>query len=357
MQAQVRKSGTWGPLATQMRSGLEADELRNLRGDDLRLEDRRIGFHVTDLAGGDLILCNFAGLAGTGINQRLRTILELACTARGNHNVAKIAIELLLNTHGVSLQNYLGNSHRSGLGVDDSESQEHGSDSRFRVSLAAFFRLCDQLFVVASRRAVVAAHSLGGYDGCHFLDRAVENIVDQNIAIFAVILNLFTSLRKAKADNLFLHSTFRAATIAQPVGKNFRRWRHNKDADGVGHLFANLRRPLYIDVEEHIFPLCESVSERLARSAVVIAENVGVLKELAGIDHALKFFAADEMILAGFLFGAARRARGIGNGELKIIDQRPELVDERGFARTGRGRDKKQDACQNAGVLLCIRVP
>src|SRR5271166_1995966 len=64
------KIRTWGPLATQMRSGLEADELRNLRGDDLRLEDRRIGFHVTDLAGGDLILCNFAGLAGTGINQR-----------------------------------------------------------------------------------------------------------------------------------------------------------------------------------------------------------------------------------------------------------------------------------------------
>src|SRR5271165_738846 len=87
-----------------VRSGLQADELRNVGGDDFRLKYRCIGFDITDLAGGDFILCNFAGLAGTGINQRLRAILELAGAAGGNHNVAKIAIELLLNTHGVSLQ-------------------------------------------------------------------------------------------------------------------------------------------------------------------------------------------------------------------------------------------------------------
>ena len=37
-------------------------------------------------------------------------------------------------------------------------------------------------------------HSFGGDDGCHFLDRAVENIVDENIVIFAVILNLVPGL-------------------------------------------------------------------------------------------------------------------------------------------------------------------
>src|SRR5271165_2926065 len=105
LQGPDPKIRTWRtPDTMYVRSGLQADELWNVGGDDFRLKHRCIGLDVTDLAGGDFILCNFAGLAGTGINQRLRAILELAGAARGNHNVAKIAIELLLNTHGVSLQ-------------------------------------------------------------------------------------------------------------------------------------------------------------------------------------------------------------------------------------------------------------
>ena len=74
---------------------------------DFGLQDRSFGFDIADFAGGDFILRYFAGLSGTGSNQRLRTILKLTCAPCGNHHVAKIAIELLLNTHGLLLKKYI----------------------------------------------------------------------------------------------------------------------------------------------------------------------------------------------------------------------------------------------------------
>ena len=128
--------------------GLKAGELGDVGGGDFGLEDWGVCPDVADLSGCDFILGDLAGLAGTGIYQGLRTGLELACASCGDHYVAKIAIELLLDTHSVSPKVALAGSHRSSLGVDDSESLEHGFDACFRVSLTAFFRLCDQLFIV-----------------------------------------------------------------------------------------------------------------------------------------------------------------------------------------------------------------
>jgi len=81
------------------RLDLEAGELGDVGGGDFGLEDWGVSPDVADLAGCDFILGDFAGLAGTGIYQGLRTGLELACAACGDHYVAKIAIELLLDTH------------------------------------------------------------------------------------------------------------------------------------------------------------------------------------------------------------------------------------------------------------------
>jgi hypothetical protein len=79
-------------------------ELRDVGCSDLGFQDRRFFSNISDFARGDFVLRYSAGLSGTRGNQPLRTILKLTCTPCGNHYVAKIAIELLLNTHGLLLK-------------------------------------------------------------------------------------------------------------------------------------------------------------------------------------------------------------------------------------------------------------
>jgi hypothetical protein len=79
-------------------------EFGDIGSSDLGLENRSLLSYIADFAGGDFVLRDFAGFTGAGCNQGRRSILKLACTARCNHYVAKIAIETLLNTHGLLLK-------------------------------------------------------------------------------------------------------------------------------------------------------------------------------------------------------------------------------------------------------------
>ena len=60
----------------------------------------------------------------------------------------------------------------------------------------------------------------------------------------------------------------------------------------------NLLAALPVDVEEHVLAAGDRRLHRRARRAVEVAEDLGVLEHLAGLDHRLELAAALEEVVA-----------------------------------------------------------
>ncbi len=77
-------------------------ELGDVGSVDFRTHGGRVFFlDVSDLAGGNFLLRDAAGLAGMAGNHGLGSVLQLAGAAGGYQDIAKIAVVLFFDTHDV----------------------------------------------------------------------------------------------------------------------------------------------------------------------------------------------------------------------------------------------------------------
>src|SRR6201996_834591 len=86
----------------------------------------------------------------------------------------------------------------------DTERRQHRDDALHGMTAAAMFRDREQtisVHCVACRLS--AMKPLTCHDGFQLFHGMVKHIVDENIAIFVVVLNLHASLLQAALDGLF----------------------------------------------------------------------------------------------------------------------------------------------------------
>ena len=84
--------------------------------------------------------------------------------------------------------------------------------------------------------------------------------------------------------------------------------------------------------------MSESVFNRLAQSAVIIAVHTRILKKRILSDKLLKTLFRLEVVIKPILFIAARRARGAGNGILDVEILLQKHIYKRALAAAGRCR-------------------
>src|SRR5690606_5665943 len=104
----------------------------------------------------------------------------------------------------------------------------------------------------------------------------------------------------------------------------------------------------------HVVAAREVVLDRGARGAVVVAEHLGVLEELAAPDHGPEGVVVDEMIVLTVALAGTRRARGVGHRQHGAGfggDQRPR---EARLAGTGRRGEDDQPGAGTGGVVQCV---
>ena len=97
------------------------------------------------------------------------------------------------------------------------------------------------------RRVRIAA--LGDYDGAQLFDCPFQNVIDEDVAVFVILLNLVAGRGQTFLDDRFLHSAFRAAAIAEPPFQHVRVGGEDKDGNGLRHALADLRGALHVDVD------------------------------------------------------------------------------------------------------------
>src|SRR5580658_7167328 len=86
------------------------------------------------------------------------------------------------------------------------------------------------------------------------------------------------------------------------------------------------------------------LAQKPLRRAVVVSKNQRVLEKFVVHDHGLKFLFGHKGIFLAVLFAATRRARGVRDREIQIMNHLEQFIHQRGFARAGRRRNNVDDA-------------
>src|SRR5438105_12031935 len=120
------------------------------------------------------------------------------------------------------------------------------------------------------------------------------------------------------------------------------RGRQDEDADRVGIELAHLLRPLPVNFEDQVVAALQRIEDRLLRSAVAVAVDLGALEKLAAAAHGEERRVVDEVVVDAILLARAWRARGVRDGELEARVLPHQRVDQRGLARPRRRGDHEQ---------------
>src|SRR6185437_2668462 len=116
-------------------------------------------------------------------------------------------------------------------------------------------------------------------------------------------------------------------------------------------MLFELLRALPIDVADDVLAAVERLHHRAARRAVAIAEDDGVLQELALRHHLIEFRAVDEMVMLAVDLAGALRPRRHRDRHRELTVLLEELAADRRLARARwRGQDEKQTAALDRGL-------
>ncbi len=96
----------------------------------------------------------------------------------------------------------------------DSEGLQHRFQPLPRVRQSAARGNLQHPARTVSDRLGVAIVSLSQHNSLKLCDRPVKDVVDQNIAVIAIILNFLPGFAQAAVDFLFIYNPFGAASIA-----------------------------------------------------------------------------------------------------------------------------------------------
>src|SRR5260370_3151606 len=208
---------------------------------------------------------------------------------------------------------------------------QYGLETLANLLEAAGFRFRSQVRIWPPS----ALEPLGKQNGIQRFHGIRQAVVNQNIVVFLVILKLTLGRSEAALDNRFRVLTAAAQSLLQFTATR----RQNENADRIRHRSLNLSRALHVDIEQQVLAVSFRFNEKVARSAVVVAENVGMFEQFIFANPFLKLLTGHEIIFAAVLFGAARLASGVRNGKFQVGNLLPDFIDQRGLARSGRRGD------------------
>ena len=118
--------------------------------------------------------------------------------------------------------------------------------------------------------------ALGLDDGGEFIDGAGKDIIDEDVLIFAVVLDLLAGLGKAALDDDFVDFALGAAAVGEAHPEDFRRGREDEDGDSIGHPCADLFGALDVYIEEKVAAMSERFTQGGTWGAIVVAKDIAV---------------------------------------------------------------------------------
>ena len=101
---------------------------------------------------------------------------------------------------------------------------------------------------------------------------------------------------------------------------------------------------LRINDKHNVFALSCHFFNKLARSAVILSENPGVLEKIAFCDFVFKSFFIKKEIIFSFLFPRARSAGRAGDVPDNGRELMGQLIDKGCFSRACRSADYKDES-------------
>src|SRR5215469_4193417 len=193
--------------------------------------------------------------------------------------------------------------------------------------------------------AVQAPQALGENDRAQPFARVLELVVDQHVVVLVIFFDLTAGRQQAALD----HVLRILAAVAQAPLQSLAVGGKDEDADGVAQAALDLGCTLDVDVQQEIMSAATGIPQKLARSAIKVVVDFGMLQELSGPHHAVKLVACNEVILLAMLLAAAAGARGVGNREIKVRNKFQEFVREGRFTRTRGSRDDEDERFGRGG--------
>ncbi len=161
----------------------------------------------------------------------------------------------------------------------------------------------------------------------------VQGVVDHQGVIPACFKHFLAGVGQAALDGGFVVQ----AASAQAAFQLGHARRQDKDKGRLLKRQPELGRALHVNVKKHILALVQHLFDRRQRRAVKIAVHLGPFGESLFRAAAFKFFPAQKKIVLAVLFALARLARGAGHGIAEMGKFRQKPLDQRCFARPGRG--------------------
>ena len=178
----------------------------------------------------------------------------------------------------------------------------------------------------------VEAALFGGEDGAEAVSRKSSVVIDDQIVVEIGLLNLLTGAGNTGVNNLSAVGPARFQT-APELGHGRR---HNEDGNRLGHLFADLARPLNLDVQNHMEAFFQLLLHIGAGRAVGMVDITGMLQQFPCGSHLVKAFLRDEEVFSSVLFAGARCAGGDRSGEADVLPALDGLKDNGALSGTGR---------------------
>src|SRR5712692_9286546 len=187
-----------------------------------------------------------------------------------------------------------------------------------------------------ARPGVVAAAARRQRHGLHFAAGALHVVIHDDEIILREVLHFLSRALQPPGD--FFPGVLPAG--AQAALQLLPRRRHDEDGDGTRQfLHLHLLRSLDVNLQHQVEALALRLLEPLPRRAIpILAEDAGVLKELALRHHALEFGLGKKIIPFPRALRGARLSRGARDGKHRAR-QLEELFHQGGFPGARGPRD------------------
>uniref|UniRef100_A0A1I7XYU5 Secreted protein n=1 Tax=Steinernema glaseri TaxID=37863 RepID=A0A1I7XYU5_9BILA len=102
--------------------------------------------------------------------------------------------------------------------------------------------------------------------------------------------------------------------------------------------------------------LVKGLLQCAARGAVAVAEDFGLLQEIALGDHAVELGAVDEVVVHPVMLARTHGPRGVRDRHANVVEVVGERLDQAGLAGARRGRDDEKGAAATLRVEFGLHV-
>src|SRR5690554_2395316 len=178
----------------------------------------------------------------------------------------------------------------------------------------------------------------GADDRNEVADGVLQYVIQYNVVELRHMAHLAARAQQAPGD----HVLAVGAAPAQALLQHIERGRQHEHPHGLRKRLAHLLRALPVDLQQDVVARADALADPGPGRAVVVTVDLGPLEKFTGIAHRPEAFDVDEMVVLPVHLALARRAGGVGDGQLHARVARQQTMHQRGLAGPRGGRDDDQ---------------